>query len=247
MRALWLLVLLSGGALAAEAADSRAAELAKLRREVETLSSELVLRKEDLRGRLKAIEAQKMEIEVQIRREELRLAQIEGEAAARRTELAAHATRGDTLGPAVLEAIATIRASVEGGLPFHVGERVAELDQLRDQLNRGLVTPEAATARLWAFTEDELRLARENGLDRQTVALDGAEVLADVARLGMVALYFRTDGGVVGAAVRDGAAWRWQAFRSRDDQKAVEALFEKLRHGVRSGGFTLPNPGRGTR
>lgn len=222
--------------------DTRAAELAKLRREVETASSEVTQRKEDLRGRLRAIDAQKMEIEVQIRREELRLAQIEDEAAARRAELAGLTARADTLTPALLGAIAEVRASVVAGLPFHTAERLAELDTLREQAEGGLVTPEAGTARLWAFLEDELRLVRENGLDRQVVSVDGADVLADVARLGMVALYYRTDGGDVGLAVHDGTSWTWRRITARDDQKAVEALFEKMRHGVRSGAFTLPSP-----
>ena len=61
---------------ATEATDSHASELARLRREVETMSTDLALRKEDLRTRLKATEAQRLEIDVQIRREELRLTQI---------------------------------------------------------------------------------------------------------------------------------------------------------------------------
>ena len=74
------------------------------------------------------------------------------------------------------------------------------------------------------------------------VVPSGTEVSADVARLGMVALYFRTDGGVVGAAVRDGDHWTWRTFGSRDDEVAVQALFQKMKHGVRTGAFTLPNP-----
>lgn len=240
-----LLLGLASPTWAADPTDSRASELAKLRRDVETLSSDLVLQKEDLRNRLKAIEAQKLEIEVQIRREELRLAQLEGEAEARRTELTTHDTSGTTLEPALLEAIAAIRSTVEVGLPFHRADRLAELDTLRDQLARDLATPESGVARLWAFTEDELRLARENGLDRQVVPLEGGEVLADVARIGMVAMYFRTDGGLVGGAVRKPAGWSWTVYTAREDQLAVLALLEKMQHGVRNGAFTLPNPERG--
>lgn len=237
-----LLLALPGVALAVDGVDSRAAELAKLRREVETLSSEVTLRKEDLRGRLKAIEAQNLEIDVQIRREALRLAQLEGEAEARRVELASHASVSKDLVPALLTSIAAIRAAVEAGLPFRVADRLGELDTLRQQLESGLLAPEAAAARLWAFTEDELRLTRENGLDRQTVPLASGEVLADVARLGMVALYFRTEGGVVGAAFRNHDQWTWREFSSRDDQVAIEGLFAKMKHGVRTGAFHLPNP-----
>ena len=197
----------AGGAPEPRTTDSRADELAKLRREVETLSTELGEEKEESRGRLRAIEAQKLEIDVQIRREELRLAQVAGEAEARRTELASHATRETDLAPQVLSAISEMRSVVAGGLPFHLSERCAELDTLSAQVSGGSMTPEAAAARLWAITEDELRLARENGLDRQVVQVDGAEVLADVARLGMVALYFRSEGGVVGMVEYTGRAW----------------------------------------
>ncbi|MDP2309461.1 MAG: DUF3450 family protein [Pseudomonadota bacterium] len=223
-------------------ADSRAEALARLRREVETLSTELGEEKEDARGRLRAIEAQKVEIEVQIRREELRLAQVAGEAEARRAELTSHATRGADLALAVQAAIARMRAVVAAGLPFHLPDRLAEMDTLSSQLATASLTPEAAAARLWAFTEDELRLARENGLDRQVVSVDGAEVLADVARLGMVALYFRTEGGVVGMVTRGGGGWQWTRLEDREDEKAVGVLFDKLKHGVRTGAFTLPNP-----
>jgi hypothetical protein len=59
----------------------------------------------------------------------------------------------------------------------------------------------------------------------------------------MVALYFRTDGGVVGAAVPSARGWTWRTYTVRDDQVAVETLFSKMKHGVRTGAFTLPNPG----
>jgi hypothetical protein len=209
---------------------------------VETLSQELRLEQDDLRSRLKAIESQTIELEVQTRREELRLSQLETEDQERRVELSQHSTLGDALAPAVLRSIVELRAYVSAGLPFRMVDRLQELDEIRSKLEARELTPEAAAARLWAFAEDELRLTRENGLDRQVVTVDGADVLADVARLGMVALYFRTDGGVAGMAVRTGDGWSWTTVGSRDDQKAVDALFEKLSHGIRTGTFTLPNP-----
>jgi hypothetical protein len=238
----WLLVTPSaeGGT---EPTDTRATELARLRREVETMSTDLALRKEDLRTRLKATEAQRLEIDVQIRREELRLAQVENEAAARRAELLAYSTVGSAVGADLRAAIEQIRAEVEHGLPFHRDERMRELDQISTQLDQGLITPEAGVARLWAFCEDELRLAKENGLDRQTIPLAEGEVLADVARLGMVALYFRSDGGVVGQAVRKDSGWTWEVFEDRDDVLGVTALFDKMQHGVRTGAFVLPDAG----
>ncbi len=248
MRAPALFFLLGLGlpALAGEAVDTRAAELARLRREVETLADEVQFDKEELRGRLRALEGQKLEIEVQLRREELRLAQIEGEGAGRRAELVAHSASTAPLAPALAASIAAIRAEVAQGLPYRQAERIAELDKLKAQLDQGDLSVETGAARLWAFTEDELRLRRENALDRQIIPLPEGEVLVEVARLGMVALYYRTDGGQVGAAQRKGEQWVFRPFTDRDDQHAVETLFETLRHGVRTGAFTLPNPDAGS-
>jgi hypothetical protein len=239
---LFLAVAVPSPAFAGEGGDSRAAELASLRREVETLSTELALKKDDVRARLKAIEAQKAEVQVQLRREELRLAQVEGEAASRRAAVAENATRGATLGPAVLAAAETLRRYVETGLPYHRADRLSELERLLAQLAAGDLSAEAATARLWAFGEDELRLARESGLDRQVVSIGGSEVLADVARLGMAGMYCRTDAGLAGVARRASGTWTWVALTERDDIRAVESLFEKFKHGVRSGDFLLPAP-----
>jgi hypothetical protein len=239
---LFLAVAVPSPAFAGEGGDSRAAELASLRREVETLSTELALKKDDVRARLKAIEAQKAEVQVQLRREELRLAQVEGEAASRRAAVAENATRGATLGPAVLAAAETLRRYVETGLPYHRADRLSELERLLAQLAAGDLSAEAATARLWAFGEDELRLARESGLDRQVVSIGGSEVLADVARLGMAGMYCRTDAGLAGVARRASGTWTWVALTERDDIRAVESHFEKFKHGVRSGDFLLPAP-----
>lgn len=258
----WLLLLLAGatallslfafpasgaettaGVEAAPAVDRRAEELARLRREVESLSTEVGLAKEELRSRLRTIEGQRSEVDVQLRREDLRLAQLEGEAQARRDQSAQRREQHEALAPTVIEAVAAVRDTVARSLPYRQTERLAELDTLKRQLVEGLIGPEAAAARLWAFVEDELRLTRENGLDRQVIVLgSGEEVLADVAHLGMAALYYRSDGGQYGVAVAGTDGWSWRAAGSRDEEKAIEALFGRLQHGVRSGAFSLPNP-----
>ncbi|MFT4979727.1 MAG: TolA-binding protein, partial [Myxococcota bacterium] len=77
---LLLLLLLAASLLCAPASagdiDAQAERLAALRGEVETISAELELDKADLRSRLRAVEAQTVDLEVQIRREELRLERL---------------------------------------------------------------------------------------------------------------------------------------------------------------------------
>ena len=95
--------------------------------------------------------------------------------------------------------------------------------------------------RLWSFYEDELRLTRENALYSQIIPLEGDRVLADVAKLGTVALYFQTRDERVGQAVRNGNNWQFIAIEDRADQQQIEVLFDSLQKQIRTGYFELPN------
>ena len=83
-------------------------------------------------------------------------------------------------------------------------------------------------------------LASQSALDRQIITLNGQEVLADVARLGMVSLYYRTDQGEVGRAVRDGEGWRYEPVTDEAARLQLVDLFDALSKQVRVGFFLLP-------
>ncbi|MCB9765529.1 MAG: DUF3450 family protein [Alphaproteobacteria bacterium] len=221
--------------------DRFAERLSTLRGDVEALSTELDLTKEDLRGRLRALDAQKADLQVRVRQEELRLEQLEQALEREREVREVDAAASAALAPSVRASVAAVRASVQRSLPFRLSERLAELDKLEVALDDGSMTPREVASRLWSFTEDELRLARENAIDRQVITLDGEETLVDVARLGMVALYFRADDGRVGRAVPQGEGrWAWQAYTSEDDQRRLADLFDALAKQIRVGWFELP-------
>jgi hypothetical protein len=97
--------------------------------------------------------------------------------------------------------------------------------------------------RLWSFIADEMRLAEETGLYRQSVTIDGSEKLVDVARLGMMHLYFRTDDGRAGYAVRQDGNWQYR-YADGGDKDRINNLLSSLRKQVRTGYFELPNPVR---
>jgi hypothetical protein len=226
-----------------------AEELAGLRSQVESLSADVEAKKDDIDARLRSTRAQKSDLELQIQRETTRLKQLRGRVSEHRDKIAEQKDSRQQLEPAVRAAVERIRANVEQSLPFKRAERLAELDTISEQLDQGLITPQKATSRLWQFVEDELRLARENGLYRQVIEVDGQEMLAEVARLGMVAVYFRTDDGRLGRAERADGAWRWTTLRQQQDRERVDHLFESFRKNIRVGYFEIPNalPQRGER
>ncbi len=114
------------------------------------------------------------------------------------------------------------------------------MDAFKNDVITGAIPPARAANRLWALYEDEFRLTRENGLFSQTIDLGRERVLADVVRLGSMALYFRTQDGRVGLARRADNDWRFVTVDDAADQERINALFDALRKQIRQGYFELP-------
>jgi outer membrane murein-binding lipoprotein Lpp len=227
--------------------DAFAERLATLRAEVESLSADVEQKKEAKRTRLRSLANQKADLEFQIQREERRIAQLRAQAEKKREKLAEQNVESDEIRPAVVDSMTAVKKKIRHGLPFKRAERLGAVDELEDKMNRGLVSPQKASVQLWSLVEDELRLTRENGLYRQVVTLEGEEMLVEVARLGMVGMYFRADDGRVGHVRRAEDGWEWVELESERDRRQVADLFEAMRKQIRTGFFELPGPIGGER
>jgi len=236
MCALWL-----APVTASAQQDDRAERLAQLRADVTDLSEQVDLEREEMRARLRALDAQKADAQVQLRRVELRLTELRKAADERKEALAGEENTEDALLEPVREGITLLRGVVSTGLPFRTQERLDALDKLEAQIDEGVLRPQKAAHRVWTFFEDELRLTRENALDRQVITLDGEELLVEVARAGMLAMYFRTEDGRIGHAVRSGTDWTWVTYTDSAKIDAVNAFFDALGKQIRVGWFTLPD------
>lgn len=215
--------------------------LIKLRSEVEQLNAEVDLTRQESRTQLAALSAQKAELDAQIARLELNARKLREDLIKRQEEAAAAGVAGESLLPVLLAATSGLRDYIVAGLPFKQSERLAELDDFRRQLEGGTLAPARAANRLWAFYEDEFRLTRENGIHAQTIRLNGAEVLADVAKVGAMMLFFRTADGRMGAARQAGTEWRFEVSGDDADRKRIAAWFDSLTKQIRQGWFELPN------
>lgn len=218
-----------------------AESLIKLRSEVEQLNTEVELTRQESRTQLAALSAQKAELDAQVARLELNARKLREDLAKRQEEAAAAGVAGESLLPVLLAATSGLRDYIVAGLPFKQAQRLAELDDFRRQLEGGTLAPARAANRLWAFYEDEFRLTRENGIHAQTISLDGAEVLADVAKVGSMMLFFRTADGRMGAARQAGNQWRFEVSGDEADRKRIAAWFDSLTKQIRQGWFELPN------
>lgn len=217
-----------------------AQELAQLRSEVETLSHDLSSKQTELQNDLKSYARQKAELEAEIQREKIRLQKIQTAVVDKRQLIENQNEQDQKLRPSVDKALAEIRGHIETSLPFRKGERLAELEKVEEQYKSGLLTPDRALARLWAFMEDEFRLTSESGVFRQTVTVDGKDHLADVVRLGMVALYYKAGDGQYGFVTQENGNWQYKSLEGPKNAELIENLFESFKKQIRVGYFEVP-------
>lgn len=225
---------------AQDATDALANRLIQMRGQVDELQSELNLMREEHKNRMTYLTAQLTEMEANRDREALRVQQLDQELEQMREQVSAAGETSEALSPIILANLYELRAQVQKGFPFKVGERLAALDEIETQLNSGVITAHRAFNRLWAFVEDEIRITRENAIYSQSIALDGQNVLVDVAKLGNAMMYFRTRDLQYGRAVEGPRGWTFERFESATDQEMVARLFDSLRKQIRQGYFTLP-------
>lgn len=227
---------------APESPRSLATELARLRSDIEELSGRLESQKSEASSQLQSLARQKAELDAQLRREGVRVAELQRRISNLKAKVATRAEAQEALRPLATSVADTLVAAIGKTLPFQRESRQKEIRGIVDHLATKRITPADAVARLWDRVEDELRLARESGLYSQVILLDGKEHLVEVARVGMVLMYFRTQDGRYGVAERRKEAWTFTLVGTEDKRKQISFLFESFRKQIRTGFFQLPGP-----
>ncbi len=249
MKALSFLLLSLWASLAGAAnLELMAKRLATLRAEVDDLQQRLEQAKSERRQKLDALGAQITQLQAEKRRQQLAVEKLKAELASleqngESTSEAAPSEEApeEALADVLRRSLVKLREYTQSSLPFKREERIRAIEDLAERLDTGASLPKLAN-QAWALVEDELRLTRENGLYRQTLNLEGDEALVEVAKLGMVFLYFRTPDDRYGMAVPNDSTWRYGLLSDREDQERLARLMESLRKQIRQGYFELPNP-----
>lgn len=224
-----------------ESLDALAEELVSLRGQVESLNTDLNRMQEQHRAEMNSLAAQKGDLEATRRREELRIRQLEQDMEQNRERAREAGVAGEALIPVAYEIIDGMEARVREGFPFKTEDRLTALAEIRSQIESGAIDPPRAINRLWRLYEDELRITRDNGLYSQVIPLGGDRVLADIAKIGAVAIYFQTRDGRSGYVTRAGDDWNFTVTEGGADREQINQLFDSLKKQIRTGYFTLPN------
>lgn len=225
-----------------ESLNNLANKIAEKRARVEALSSELDMVKTEYNEKLKSISSQKSDIDIQVKREELKLIQVERDFEEFRLRIEDSRASMDEIYPIIVSALKSLKMNTEKGLPFHISERVSDIEKVEQVIEDNRIDAGAILARVWNMLEAEFRLTSENGIYRQTIEIHGEEQLVEIAKLGMVFLYFKTFDDRMGYAYLEDNKWNYDYVYSREDENQISELFDSLRKNLREGYFELPNP-----
>lgn len=224
----------------AAAEDPLGERVVELRVQVDEASADIAALRADLTNELRSQAAREADLELEIARAEARVRARSQSLERLTTESELENVMDTDLRPLVEGAIVELRSTVGGTLPYKRTERLEALEQIERDLHGGVLTPETALSRLWQFVEDELRLTGVTEIHQQVVEVDGQTLLADVAHVGMVELFFTTEASRCGRAVATPDGYHYEVLTDRDDERAVQLLFDHLRKQIRTGAFELP-------
>lgn len=231
---------LAAKSYADDSVETLAKQLVELRSTVEQTHEELESERKQHYARMTSLTQRRAELEADVQRRELELKKLQQAISVSDRERDKARADADALRPLVAEVIKSLSAHLDAALPFKLEDRRAGLTEIKSKLDKGELSAPRALNQLWTFVEDELRLARENGLFQQTIARDGKEELADVIRIGMVMLFFRTNDGAYGYANKSGDAWSYTTLDPAA-AKPLGDLFDAFQKQVRTGYFVIPN------
>lgn len=202
------------------------ADIARLRTEIDELAADLETERIAARDELASLRAERAELQRQVRAAEARKATLE----TLREEAVAQAEAQDTQtrqwDEPTRQAIAAARAYVERSLPFAPEARKAALDRIERDLSTAQPDHARAVERLWRFLEEEEAMGREVSVGQQVIEIEGEPQIADVIRLSMALLYFRTQDGRYGWVRPDGEGWRQEMLEGGRLAEVIEGRFE---------------------
>lgn len=222
--------------------DKLSEKLIQLRGEVEQLNNEIHFMKQEHKQEMTFLWTQKNEVKSELERHKKLIARLQKDLDKKIEENQAKGLSSETLKPEFMNAVADVEVYLERSIPFKKAERQASLQEIKQQVNQNLISVQRGFNKLWAFVEDEIRLSKETGLYQQSIQVSGEpqKQLVEIARVGMMNMYFKTPEDKVGLLKGQPSNWSFEILDNPEEAKQVNALFDALQKQIRTGLFPLP-------
>jgi len=206
----------------------RAAAISATRRAVEELAASARAERAALERERRALDTQIEERRLYVEQMRGRVADLERRVAERRAEIARVEGARVDRAPALISMIDRVDAAMQRTLPFELDARRAKLAAIRRDVELGVTAPERALGQIWRVVEDDLQLGLDSGIHKHPVETSRGVELVEVARLGMVLMYWRADDGRRGVVARTPEGWRAAELTEAASKRAVDVVFEAL-------------------
>lgn len=218
-----------------------ARSIIQLRGDVETLYTDIKENKQRYNSQMKSLSMQITDSDAQINRKATSIKLAQNELEKVKAKIQETSSGNSEIKPLVLNALDLLEKSIKEGIPFMVEQRVMELQKIKDDLNENLITNEKALSLTWASYDDTIRVTKEIGLFKQQIDFNGKKVLAQIAKIGSVALFFSTPTNEVGYVLKDNSKYIYKHITNPEDIEKIVVLFDALQKQIRTGYFELPN------
>ncbi|MDF1883295.1 DUF3450 family protein [Sulfurimonas sp. SAG-AH-194-C21] len=227
--------------LAANTNEKLVNSIIQLRGDVENLYTDIKENKQTYHSQMKSLSMQITDSEAQINRKSTAIKLAQNELGKITKQIKETSSGNSEIKPLVLNALVLLEKGINEGIPFMLEARVADLHKIKSDLNANLITNEKALALTWAAYDDTIRVTKEIGLFKQQIDIKGKKVLAQIAKLGSIAMFFSTPSNEVGFVVKQANTYKYKLITNPEDIKKIVALFDALQKQIRTGYFELPN------
>lgn len=227
--------------LNAQNTEALVASIMKLRADVESLYTSIDENKDNYKAQMKSLTLQSADTQAQINRKSTSIKLADLELQKIKLKIANTSAGNIELKPLLTNSFNLLEQTIQNGIPFKVQERLSAVKKIKTQLSEGLITQEKALALLWVSYDDNIRLTKEIGIFKQNIKIDSQNILAQVAKIGSVMMFFSTPNNQVGYVTKVDGKYIYVVATDEEEIKQIVALFDALTKQIRTGYFTLPN------
>jgi hypothetical protein len=223
----------------ADVATDLSQQLIPLRSHMEKQAQELESTQQAFDQQIQALQAQVLELNQNLSREKLKSKVL--------VEKTKRLTSFTNLGPAgssedqkfVSLWMDELKNWVEQSLPFQKQQRLAKLEELQSRFKKKEPL-EPLVWDLWTFTSQELKNTKGFSNEVTEINLDGNSVPAEVAKLGMVHMYFKTTDQRSGYSIKTKQGWTFQTAQTDSEKKAIDHILSASRAKTFKNVYELP-------
>lgn len=214
-----------------EEITSLGASLSALRTEVDGLSADVAAARAEAKEAQLGFARRRAALEGDIESARLLVRELQGRIESMERAHADKSTAAAMLEAPLRDALKKLRSAIEGGAPFQVRARLDRVAAVETALDASGGDVAAAVVALEPVLVEEARLARTTQRARQPIVIEGESVVADVVRIGTLAVLFRSPKGAVGYAAHDPAvgAAVWHVLADEADRARVQEIFDLYR------------------